>query len=172
MFKIFELGGIIVPVHAGGDIEVTFEDVGGFTWPPLRMMNGTAVVQENWRKLRVSVSGSGILPAGLASLDYTAPHTLKSPTTRSVQAATNVVPVPAARRIDTGYTPRGYAVVGGNFVSTPLSMAGNNATLTSVSGASGYGVLYYPQLTVFAALTTSGSSASAQHGWQITAEEV
>lgn len=171
MRRTFELGGIIVPVQAAGDVNMAWEDLGGFTWPPLRMQDGTGLVQQHWRKLRVRVSGSGIVPAAFAGLDITATHTLKSPSTRAVHGGTNVITVPAARRTDSGYTPRGFAVVDGGYVATPLAMAGDVATLTAVPGAAGYGVLYWPQLTVFASFSHDTAAASSRHDWVIDAEE-
>lgn len=172
MIRTFELGGVVVPVHAAGDVEVAFEDIGGFTWPPLRMMNGAAIVQQHWRRLRVRAGGSGIVPAGLAGLDYTARHTLRSSATRAVQAAGSVIAVPAARRTDTGYAPRGYAVVDGRYYATPIDLVGDTATLTAVAGASGYGVIYFPELTVYARFSQGASAAGARHSWEIEAEEV
>ncbi len=172
MFRTFELGGVVVPVNAAGDVNIDFEDIGGYTWPPLRTMNGTARFQQHWRKLRVRVSGSGVVPAGLAGLDYTAQHTLKSNGTRAVQSVSNVITIPAARRTDTGYAPTGYAVVNGHYRPTDIALVGNVATLTVVTGASGYGVLYYPQLTVNARFASGMGEAGARHNWTIEAEEV
>lgn len=172
MRRTFELGGVVVPVHAAGDVQIGFDDIGGYTWPPLRMLNGAARVQQHWRKLRVSVSGAGIVPAAFAGLDWTAQHTLKSPASRAIHGTSNVIAVPAARRTDSGYTPFGFAVVGGLYQATPLVMAGHVATLTVVAGASAYGVLYWPQLSVYASFSHAASAASARHSWQIEAEEV
>lgn len=172
MRRTFELGGVIVAEKAAGDIEVAFEPFGGSTWPPLRMLNGDAVVQQVWQKLRVRVSGGGIVPAGLSGLDYTAQLTLKSSASRAIQSASNVITIPAARRVDTGYAPAGFAVVGGRYVPTAIALIGNVATLTAVTGASNYGVIYWPQLIVYARFTSNMASASARHTWQIDAEEV
>lgn len=172
MIRTFELGGVVVPVQAAGDVEMDFEDFGGFTWPPLRTLNGTALYQEHWRKLRVRAAGSGIVPAGLAGLDYKAQHTLKSCATRAIQTVSNVITVPAARRTDIGYAPTGFAVVDGRYRATAIALVGDVATLTVVAGASGYGVNYFPQLTVHAHFKHGGGSAGARHSWTIEAEEV
>lgn len=174
MIRTFEIGGIVVPVQAAGDMSVEFSKFGGVTWPPIRMLNGAGYVQEHWIKLRVRVSGGGIVPPGLSGLSRSAQYVLKSPSTLSVDGATNVITVPSARRVDTGYEPRGYAVVGSKYVPTALSMVGDVATLVTVAGATGYGVLYWPQLTVLAVFSQSSGAGSSggRHTWQIEAEEV
>lgn len=172
MVRTFELGGVIIPVQAAGDVNVTFDDVGGFTWPPQRMANGAAFVQEHWRKLSVRVSGAGIFPAAFAGLSRSVSHVLKSPVSRAIHGATNVITIPAARRSEPGYEPRGFAVVNGRYVATPVAMAGDVATLTAVSGAAVYGVIYWPHLTVYFSISQDAAEASARHSWSIEAEEV
>lgn len=171
MRRTFELGGIVVPVQSALDVSMAWDDAGGFTWPPMRMLDGAGLVQQHWRKLRVRVSGNGIVPAAFAGLDHTVSHVLKSASTRAVQGASNVIAVPAARRTDSGYTPIGYAVVDGQYRATPLVMAGHVATLTTVAGATNYGVLYWPQISVFVAFSQDAAAASSRHGWVIEAEE-
>lgn len=170
MIRTLEIGGLVIPVQAAGDIEQTFEPIGGVSTG--RMMNGTAYRQRHWRKLKTRISGSGFAPPGLAGLDYDAQLLLKSVAARALQAVGNVVTVPAARRTDTGYAPLGYAVVAGRTVSTPLALAGDTATLTAVSGAQGYGVWYWPQITVYAEFNDSARPAGAAWSWSIEAEEV
>lgn len=170
MIRTFEIGGIVIPVQAAGDVEQTFENIGGFTLN--RMLNGAGVPQSHWRKLKTTIAGSGWAPPGLAGLDYDATHVLKSVAARSLQATGNVITVPAARRTDSGYAPTGYAIVDGRYVSTPLVLVTNTATLTAVAGAQGYGVRYWPQITVYARFTDSNRPAGAIWSWQIEAEEV
>lgn len=170
MIRTFELGGLVIPVQAAGDISQTFEHIGGFTLH--RMLNGAGVPQSHWRKLKTTITGSGWVPPGLAGLDYDATHVLKSVAARSLQATGNVITVPAARRTDTGYAPTGYAIVDGRYVSTPLVLVTNTATLTVVAGAQGYGVRYWPQFTVSARFTEDTRPVGASWSWRIEAEEV
>lgn len=170
MIRTLEIGGLVIPVEAAGDIEQTFETIGGSTL--LRMMNGAAKKQTHWRKLRTRISGAGWTPPGLAGLDYDVPLLLKSCASRALQSTGNVIAVPAARRTDSGYTPTGFAIVAGRYVPTPLSLASNTATLTAVTGAQGYGVRYWPELTVYAEFSESNRAMGASWSWQLTAEEV
>lgn len=170
MIRTLELGGLVIPVQAAGDIEQTFEPLGGSTLH--RMLDGSALKQTHWRKIKTRITGSGWVPPGLAGLDYDAQLVLKSCAARSLQAVGNVITVPAARRTDTGYEPTGYAIVGGRYVSTPLVLVTNTATLTVVAGAQGYGVRYWPQITVYAEFSDSSQPAGARWSWSIEAEEV
>lgn len=170
MIKTLEIGGLVIPVQAAGDIEQTFEDIGGSKLH--RMLNGAGLKQTHWRKIRTRISGTGWVPPGLAGLDYDAQLVLKSCSARALQAVGNVIAVPAARRTDTGYEPTGYAIVNGRYVSTPLALVSNTATLTAVTGAQGYGVKYWPQFTVYAAFSESNRAMGSSWTWQIEAEEV
>ena len=175
----FELGGIRVAIEAALNFSQTYEPLGGTA--RLRLMSGAAVQQVWWRRLRTVLTGDGWWPPGLDGLDYDGPLTLLCAQPRTLQAASNVLTLPAARRSDAGYTPQGYAVVrgqsaqvgGGDLVATPLALAGDVATLDVVAGAVGYQVAYWPALTVVAdPPTVSGDVATATHRWTLTAEEV
>jgi hypothetical protein len=170
MFRTLEIGGLVVTVQAAGEIEQSFDDIGGSAI--IRMLDGTGIKQSHWRKLRTRITGSGQVPPGLAGLNYDDELLLKSCGARSIQAATNVITVPAARRTDAGYEPRGYAIVNGMYAFTPLALVGDVATLTAVSGAQGYGVKYWPQLTVLAEFSESNQETRSIWSWQIEAEEV
>lgn len=169
MIRTLELGGIIVPVQTAGDIEQTFETVGGVYLG--RKMNGVAYKQRNWRALKTVISGFGWAPAALGGLDYDPPLLLKSVGARSLQAAGNVIAVPAARRTESGYAPIGFAVVAGRLVATPLVLVDDTATLTAVTGAQGYEVRYWPQLTVYAEFRDTSRPREARWSWSIEAEE-
>ena len=127
------------------------------------------------------LTGAGWWPSGLESLDYDDPLTLLCGGPFTILSASNVIALPAARRTDAGYTPVGYArksgagaaVGGGELVPTPLSIATDAATLTPVSGATGYQVAYWPALTVIATPPTfEADLPGAAHRWTLTAEEV
>lgn len=82
--------------------------------------------------------------------------------------------MPAARRIDSGFTPFATALLaGGRALSTPVTLAGNVATCDAVSGAVAYLVNYYPAPTVWMLRPNeSGSQADASYRWELSAEEV
>lgn len=175
----FELGGLKIAVETVLGFTQTYEPIGGRA--RLRMMGGNAVQQVWWGKLRTQLSGDGWWPPGLDGLDYDGELTLLCAVPRTLQSASNVIALPSARRTDAGYTPQGYAIVrgqspqvgGGDLVPTTLSLAGDVATLGTVTGAVGYHVAYWPALTVLAdPPTTEGDVAAATHRWSLTAEEV
>jgi hypothetical protein len=176
---LFTLGGIAVAAEAVVGFAQSYEPLGGVA--RLRMMSGAAVQQVHWRRLRTVLSGDGWWPAGLDGLDYDAQLTLACAAPRSIRSASNVIVLPAGRRADAGYTPIGHALLtgagtqvgGGDLVPTPVSMGGDTATLTVVSGAAGYQVTWWPVLIVFADPPTAETDArGATHRWSLTAEEV
>ena len=175
----FELGGVRVPIESVTGFTQTYEPLGGTA--RLRMMSGRLMQQVHWRKLATTLSAEGWWPPGLEGLDYDTALTLKCAAPRTLASASNVIVLPAARRTDTGYTPQGYAIVpgqstrvgGGDLVPTALSIATDTATLTTVSGATGYHVAYWPQLQVLAdPPQTEAAITDAQHRWTLRAEEI
>lgn len=170
MIETLEIGGLVIPVQAAGDIRQTYEQLGAVA--TLRMRDGTARRQTVWRKIGTRINGAGQVPPGLAGIDYDVPLTLACVAARSVQSTGNVITVPSARRTGSGYAPTGFAVVNGRYVSTPLSLVGNVATLTTIVGAQGYGVRYWPQISVYADFSDDVQQMGASWSWQIVAEEV
>lgn len=165
------IDGLRLPLPIAGEIEQSYEFFGGYTL--LRLGAGAAVHQEAWRRIRTTLSASGIAPPGLDGIEWSQPHTLGCVAARSIQSASNVITLPAARRSDAA--PYGWAVsAAGLLTPTPVALAGNVATLTVVAGAAGYQVAWYPLLTIRAPAGPSVSydAAGAVAGWQLTAEEV
>lgn len=162
------IGGVRIGLQAAYDLTQTYVEIGGRTLR--RKLDGSALLQRNWGKLRTVISGRGRLPEGLAGLDYTASMTIDCMAPRSIWGASTAITIPAGRRTD--WVPHAYAIVDGEHVRTPLTIAVNACTLTAVSGAQGYLVAYYPSLTMYAEpprQTFGGRGPSA--GWEIVAEE-
>jgi len=172
---ILKIGSIDIPLLAALDIEQNYEPIGGET--VVRTIGGTAVKQMTWQKLRTTISGSGWIPAGLASLDASAQLVIGCVVPRSVPCvfATRQATLPSARRSDSGHIPWGLAILADNtVVTTTASMAGNVATVAAVTGAVAYQALYLPSLTCWLMRrpTDSGNRSDASYRWEITAEEV
>jgi hypothetical protein len=169
-----EIGTLVIPLLAGMDIDQQYSALGSETI--LRAVSGRGIKQMTYNRMRVTTGGSGWMPAGLEALDFTAQHVIKCVVPRGLTAvfATRQATLPAARRSDGDYTPFGTALLAaGRAVNTPVSMAGNVATCTAVSGAVSYHVSYYPAPTVWIMRPeTSGSLADASYRWDIVAEEV
>lgn len=168
------IGTLSIPLLSTLDIDQQYQALG--TETILRAGTGRGIKQMTYHKLRIVTSGSGWLPIGLNSIDYTAQHTLGCVIPRAIPAdlSTRQATIPAARRTDTGYIPFGTAILSGDVAaSTPVTMATNVATCTAVSGAVAYRVNYYPAPTVFLMRPDeSGSHADASYRWELVAEEV
>lgn len=163
------IGGVVVSFDASHQLSQSYESLGGRALQ--RMLSGSGNLQTHWAKVRTLIGGSGRLPAGLDGLDYTASMSLSCAAPRSIFSATTSATLPAAHRTD--WAPHGYAIVDGRQVVTAISIATNAVTFTAVSGASGYVVVYYPILTVFAEPPRlSFTARGVVCGWEITAEEV
>lgn len=166
-----QIGTITLTAIEGLDIEQSYEPIGGETI--LRAVSGAGLKQQTWTKLRVTTSGQGWLPPALAALDVSASLTLRCIVPRSVPASGLTATLPAARRSDSGFVPYGIATLAsGQAVKTAASLAGDVATLTAVSGAVGYRVAYFPEMTVWALRPThSGNQGDATHRWELICEE-
>ena len=165
------LDGIRLPLPIAGEIEQSYESFGGYTL--LRLGAGAAIHQETWRRTRTTLSAGGIAPPGLDGFDWSQPHPLGCVAARSIQSASNVITLPAARRSDA--PPYGWAVTAAGLLTpTAVTLAGNVATLSAVTGAVGYQVAWYPLLTVRspAGAAVRYDAAGAVAGWQIDFEEV
>src|SRR5512139_1079914 len=114
-----------------------------------RMLNGAALKQQHWSRLATTISGDGWAPAALAGVDWSAPVEILCVTPRAVNSATASATLPAARRSDLSDNVLARAIVGNELVATPVSVAGNVATATAVSGATGYQFMYWPKLSCY-----------------------
>lgn len=169
--KAFELGGIVVPIHAALDLQQQIEPIGGSAL--LRLGQGTAIKQATWRKRRITLSASGWCPPGLGALNWNSPLTLKCGLPESITTATTSATLPAGRRTDAGYEPFARAHTAQGWRDTPLALAGNAATITAVSGAVAYQVWYWPELSVYAEPPVQTfDQASAQASWDLVCEEI
>lgn len=172
---ILKIGSIDLPLVSGLDIEQTYEPIGGET--VLRTLGGAGIKQTTWQKLRTTISGSGWIPAGLASLDTTAQQVIGCIVPRAVPCvfATRQATLPVARRSDAGHIPWGFAIMADNTVfTTTASLSTNVATVDAVSGAVAYQAVYLPSLTCWLTrrVSDSGNRSEASYRWEIVAEEV
>ena len=169
-----------IPYASALSLEQTYEPVN--TGDIVRMANGTAIKTVRWRKTATRISGEGWIPDGLAAIstnEWNSPFVLHCIAPRSITRLAsitnpNVFTLPAARRTDSLAVPLGYAQISdGQHVRTPLTVATNIATLTTVSGAVLYAVSYWPTLCVFCEPPRERYDLSgAVAGWELTAEEI
>lgn len=169
------IGGIQVPTYALTDeFSQDYEEVAGIS--SARMGDGSLVVQRAWPtvsanyKLSTTISGGGSLPAPLDGLNRGAAVEVECAEPRRIASTSGIITVPAGRRSG-DYAPRGFALVDGLLVETPLALVGNVATLTVVAGAQHYQVLYWPKFTGRITHQSSGEPWQARRSWSVTIEE-
>lgn len=167
------LGGLELPVRVAYAMAENEQEIGGYHFR--RMHSGALRLQEHWSKFRIALQADGISGDGLAGLDVGAQLTFKSQSPRSIFSATEAITVPAARRTDGDYAPRGYSWRAG--VRTPDSIAstvGNVITLTTVAGAAFYEVEFFRELTIMLTERPSRDLDSTGHrmSWRLVGEEV
>lgn len=137
-----------------------------------RMASGAAFAQQHWRKSVIRINGVGWAPPALQSVDFSAAIVISCISPRSIASATVNATLPTARRSDAA--PYAAALVDGKLVNTPMSLVGNAATATAVSGASGYRFFYYPELTCLAlrGVEETLSTETGAFTWSLEAEEI
>lgn len=164
----------------------SYSNIGGSS--VTRMMSGRGVKQSNWSKLSTTISGSGMLPPGLSTLDYTGVLVLKCGAPRAVTSLTTSVALPAYRkdsygnatsvvdfRLDDIYFPKAQAFLNGAWVPTSISLTGNVATCGTVAGASKYRVDYFPEMEVIVPEEPTDSftlTGTQSFSWSLKAEQV
>lgn len=167
------VGGVTVPQLAGLEISQSYEPIEAVA--RVRMANGALIQRVAWAgKLRTRLSGRGAIPAGLQAIDWAVAVTIECIAHRAISGVgtTRVFALPTARRTDTESLPYGRALVGNRWVRTPCTVATNIATLTAVTNAAQYQVVYFPKLTCFASPPTEMREADGTlFGWELTAEE-
>lgn len=137
------------------------------------MQSGRAIKQTHFSKLRTSLSGQGWVPAGLDGLDYSSPLLLKCAAPRCISSQNHQIAIPAVRRNDRGFEPKGYALIEGELIETAVLFQANIANLRIVPEADIYQVHYYPELMVFAEPSqVQGNMAGAEFSWALTCEEL
>lgn len=159
------LGGITVPLHAGAP-DVSYAPAGGAS--DVVLAGGRPVRMRHWHKELITISGTGWMATGLDALDWDAEHTLRCPKPRRMATHGTSVTLPSEPRPD---VPVGaHALVGKNWVGTPVTRAGRAVTITPVTGASQYSVYWYPQYTVL--VTPPGEESGTDVSWQLVCREV
>jgi len=170
----FELAGIPIPIEAGSAFaQHAYRQATRQT--DLLMADNTIrrqIYAGSQNKLLVELSATDMpAPAGLASLDPAQSYTLRCGAPRTLAGLTHVIALPTARRTDAGYEPRGWAVVNGRRVLTPCNVAADTATLDAVTGASGYGVDYYPEIAGLVDFEDTANGGQARYAWRLTVRE-
>jgi hypothetical protein len=141
------LGGLVIPLHARMEWSQTYAPISGGAL--LRMGSGAAFKQTHWRKLATTVTATGALPPALDGLNFDGALTMRCAAHREVSGTGLTYTLPAARRSDSGFAPRAYALLGRDWVPAAVSVTSHVATITAVTGASQYRVMWWPELSVY-----------------------
>lgn len=165
-----KIDNIVIPGQAGFDVRQTYEPI--FSRTLLRAKSGAGIIQSRWKKLRSTINGSGWEGAALDGIDLETSHTVSCVEPLILYSATTSATIPHTYRTDTGYTVQAAALVGDELIPTPVSLAGQAATITAVSGATQYQVIYYPILTAMLTISKSGDIDNQQRSWTIEVEEL
>jgi hypothetical protein len=137
-----------------------YETIGGSS--VVRFMSGAGLKQQNWQRLRTTISGSGGYPFGFSTLDYSKLITIKCGVPRAIVNTTNTFTLPVNRRLDVNYEPYTLKMVEGFWV--PELFPGI---------ATAYKLVYFPQLVCLMEPPKESFSweGSPPTTWSITAEE-
>lgn len=162
------LGGVPILLDAG-TVSQSITPLGG---PEIvRLSGGVGVPMTHWQRSAISLSASGWMPPGLDGIDYTQPLELRCTKHLSIVSTGTSFSIPGTPRPD--FAPWAMALVGKEWVETPMVLAGGNAEVTSVAGASAYQVCWMPAFMVSAKRPQGDMDPSANtHGWQINCEEL
>jgi hypothetical protein len=136
------IGTIEIPQVVG--LEVTQEYTPIESVARRRMGNGDLHKQTHWTRWATTIQISGMMPIGLAAIDFDTSVTITCIEDRAIQTTSNVIALPASRRSD--FPPWGYAIVNGRLIETDIEIVDNVATLGPVVGATEYRINYYPVL--------------------------
>ena len=170
-FPQVTLGGVEIVLHAGtpsqDDAPVAAEAI-------VRMGNGSGVKLTHFRKSGGVISGRGWMPPGLDGLDYSQPLELRLTKQESMtQSVPTGFLLTSTPRDD--FAPWAQALVGRDWVRTPVALAGRAATVTPVLGATQYSVQWMPKFLVFAQRPVTQMDPGdplRPHSWSIPWEEV
>lgn len=169
--KILKIGDFEMPVLAALDIEQKYDVVKRESiFRTISQLGKKQAVPA--RKMKISTSGSGWIPAGLGAIDTNQQHLLACITPRILPAdgVSRQATLPAGRRADAGHIPYGMAFFSSHYWQlSPATLVGNVATVTAVPDAVRYAVGYYPLVLCWIQEPTDNGPDPS---WSFEAEEV
>ena len=159
-----------MPLHASLKLSQRYSPVQAVN--RLRMANGRLAQQSTWLgKLETVIEGQGVMPVGLQMLDYSQSIVIKCQAEQVVTSTGNVITVATARRDD--YGVEGKALVNDRWQKTLVSMTGDVATLTTVTDATAYQAIYWPELVCFCDPPEQPRNLrTSDYSWTFKGEEI
>lgn len=173
--RFFKLGDVDVPLESVLQFEQTYDYVSDNNVIRMANADGICLFNPLTEKIKTTISGSGWVVPALNGINYRGVLTLKCAAPLGIDGATVTIPLPAARRMDSGFEPYGYALMpDGSEVDTSINIVGDIATLGAVAGAARYNVKYFPEIQVITTKKPRNSSnvSRAEHRWSAEFEEV
>lgn len=175
MIVTLEIGSLIVPTEALLEFDQQYEELNARAVD--RTASGAVVIRTLWDgKLSTIVDAVGWVP-GLEGLDVGSVHTIKCAIPRAASSASTTVTVGSDRRTDV--SPIGLALVGDQTVASAITnlaainaKSTDDAVLTTVSGATGYRVHWFPEVSAVITKLNSRGDHSASFRWRLEAEQV
>ena len=141
MTDVLKIAGRMISVAAMLDYDQSIEPIGGSE--TRRMANGAAYKMTHWGKHRISISGSGWIPAPLVGINYAAPFEIELAKPEAFAVGESL--------------PAGWSVVS---ESTVTDAAGNSARLV------------YPKMTVVSDGARMTNNNAANPSWELSCEVV
>lgn len=162
------LGGLPIELHSGAPQQQYSAETG---WSDVRLSQGALVRMAHWRKETITISGDGWMGAGLDGLDYTQPLELRCTQPKTITTESGQATITGTPRPDV--VPWGHALVGNQWVLTPVTLSGSDATCTPVAGATLYRVSWMPLYFVLCQPPAEALDPGAGSvNWSFTAREV
>ena len=163
--------GLTVPIWSSTEFTQVIEPVEAVYQS--RKKNGGLVQRTLYTgKLRTTIDGGGLAPAGLDNINTGTSTTIHCIEPLSITSPVRIIDIPSNWRSDAGSEPHGFAEVGGALVSTDVTMNVDEATLDAVAGATAYQVRWYPILTVICRPLRKTLNRGVGHRWTLEAEEI
>jgi len=161
------LGGIPLVAHDGPPSQQY--KVGAEGRARVRLSQGALVNMRHWSKTAITVSGTGWMGPGLDGLDFDQPLELRCTQPRAIRGAGTSFTLTSTSRPDV--SPWALALVGADWVTTTVSVAGQVATVSPVAGAALYQVQWMPMFSVYVDREEAMDASAATFDWTLTAEE-
>lgn len=170
------IGTVEIPVDALLEFTQNYDERGAVDF--VRVATGAGKIRELWSgKLSTTIRATGWAP-GFDEFDVGQTHEIQCVAPRTLSGSTSIA-LPTTRRNDTDHAPIAFGIVNGELVSTTITnLAAINAgtqdtaTLTAVSGASGYVVNYWPKFVAAITVKRATGNSRASFTWNIEAEEI
>ena len=164
-----------VPVYGAIELTQTYRPLEARTL--YRYADGSAALRAQWSgKLATEISGKGLIPPALSSLDYSNTITIDCVAHRSVWSTGSDVTLPSGRRTDSEALPIVRKWDADTYTAGAYTMASGTPNIVNITLASGedhdyYEVVYFPSLVCFASPPEETWTQNDGFSWTLRAEE-